>query len=113
MIRQAFSSFEDEHVAPVRKIDDRIYIQELFHGPTASFKDLALQLMPLIFDEAVANERRKGSVHLMKQKIKSLTIHAINNNHYFILKNQIIRESEILNVSCNIRGHWQCCTSRF
>lgn len=25
------------------------YIQELFHGPTASFKDLALQLMPQLF----------------------------------------------------------------
>jgi threonine synthase len=39
-------------------------MQELYHGPTASFKDLALQLMPQIFREA-ANERSSESSYVI------------------------------------------------
>lgn len=43
------SNFSSEAVAPVKHLHRNQYILELFHGPTASFKDLALQLMPQLF----------------------------------------------------------------
>lgn len=43
------SNFSSEAVAPVKHLTGNQYVQELFHGPTASFKDLALQLMPQLF----------------------------------------------------------------
>ncbi|XP_040023003.2 threonine synthase-like 1 [Gasterosteus aculeatus] len=43
------SNFSSEAVAPVKHLVGNQYVQELFHGPTASFKDLALQLMPRLF----------------------------------------------------------------
>ncbi|XP_041823371.1 threonine synthase-like 1 [Melanotaenia boesemani] len=43
------SNFSSERVAPVNHLIHNQYVQELFHGPTASFKDLALQLMPQLF----------------------------------------------------------------
>ncbi|XP_047205146.1 threonine synthase-like 1 [Girardinichthys multiradiatus] len=43
------SNFSSERVAPVKHLVQNQYVQELFHGPTASFKDLALQLMPQLF----------------------------------------------------------------
>lgn len=50
MIFKAYgSNFSSEAVAPVKHLFHNQYIQELFHGPTASFKDLALQLMPQLF----------------------------------------------------------------
>ncbi|XP_057681124.1 threonine synthase-like 1 isoform X2 [Corythoichthys intestinalis] len=50
MVSKAYgSSFSNEDVVPVKRLMDDMYIQELFHGPTASFKDLALQLMPQLF----------------------------------------------------------------
>ncbi|XP_034002060.1 threonine synthase-like 1 [Trematomus bernacchii] len=50
MIFKAYgSNFSSEAVAPVKHLIHNQYIQELFHGPTASFKDLALQLMPQLF----------------------------------------------------------------
>uniref|UniRef100_A0A8C3AYR6 Threonine synthase like 1 n=1 Tax=Cyclopterus lumpus TaxID=8103 RepID=A0A8C3AYR6_CYCLU len=50
MIFKAYgSNFSSEAVAPVKHLDRNQYVQELFHGPTASFKDLALQLMPQLF----------------------------------------------------------------
>ena len=63
LITKAYSSFQDKDIAPIKKLDEGIYIQELFHciGPTASFKDLALQLMPQIFDEA-AVKKQQGQV---------------------------------------------------
>ncbi len=41
------------HAAPVRKIDDRINMLELWHGPTCAFKDMALQIMPRLFVRAL------------------------------------------------------------
>lgn len=50
MIFKAYgSNFSNEAIAPVKHLHSNQYIQELFHGPTASFKDLALQLMPQFF----------------------------------------------------------------
>ncbi len=39
--------------APVRKLGDKIRVLELWHGPTAAFKDMALQIMPRLFVRAV------------------------------------------------------------
>ncbi|XP_034022160.1 threonine synthase-like 1 isoform X2 [Thalassophryne amazonica] len=43
------TNFSSDAIAPVKHVVQKQYIQELFHGPTASFKDLSLQLMPQIF----------------------------------------------------------------
>ncbi|XP_069815187.1 threonine synthase-like 1 [Dendropsophus ebraccatus] len=42
-------NFSCNKIAPVRHLSGNQYVLELFHGPTASFKDLALQFMPHIF----------------------------------------------------------------
>ncbi|RVE58580.1 hypothetical protein OJAV_G00195770 [Oryzias javanicus] len=50
MVFQAYgSNFSSAAVAPVKHLVERQFVLELFHGPTASFKDLALQLMPRLF----------------------------------------------------------------
>ncbi|XP_036409512.1 threonine synthase-like 1 [Megalops cyprinoides] len=50
MVHEAYGgTFADEAIAPVKHLIHNQYVQELFHGPTASFKDLALQLMPRLF----------------------------------------------------------------
>lgn len=50
MVFKAYgSNFSSAAVAPVKHLIHNQYVQELFHGPTASFKDLALQLMPQLF----------------------------------------------------------------
>jgi len=43
---RAYSSFEGASPAPVRTLDDELSVLELWHGPTAAFKDIALQLLP-------------------------------------------------------------------
>ncbi len=41
-------------VAPLVQLDERLWLLELFHGPTLAFKDLALQLVGLMFDAVLA-----------------------------------------------------------
>nr|XP_056713456.1 threonine synthase-like 1 [Euleptes europaea] len=42
-------NFACSKIAPIRRLTSNQFLLELFHGPTASFKDLALQLMPRVF----------------------------------------------------------------
>ena len=44
---KAYSRF-DEDVCPVVKVEDGLYMLELWHGPTASFKDISLSLLPYL-----------------------------------------------------------------
>lgn len=47
-INLAFSTFNHPSVVPVYHLPkEDVYLAELFHGPTGSFKDLALQLLPM------------------------------------------------------------------
>jgi threonine synthase len=46
----AYRGFDHGEVAPLRRLDDRLWLMELFHGPTLAFKDLALQVLGRLFD---------------------------------------------------------------
>ena len=39
---------------PLVQIDHRHWVQELFHGPTLAFKDVALQLVGKLFDHVLS-----------------------------------------------------------
>ncbi|XP_063777703.1 threonine synthase-like 1 [Pseudophryne corroboree] len=50
IIEKAYGdNFDCRKIAPVRHLSGNQFVLELFHGPTASFKDLALQFMPHMF----------------------------------------------------------------
>ena len=39
-------NYDDFTIAPLRRIDDKTAVLELWHGPTCAFKDMALQILP-------------------------------------------------------------------
>lgn len=47
-VNKAYSrqSFDHEDIAPLVALNRHTYIQELWHGPTCAFKDMALQMLP-------------------------------------------------------------------
>ncbi|KAJ1076609.1 hypothetical protein K5549_008308 [Capra hircus] len=54
MIETAYGeNFACSKIAPVRHLSGNQFILELFHGPTGSFKDLSLQLMPHLFAHCI------------------------------------------------------------
>ena len=47
------AQFDTAEIAPLVKLNDKEYILELWHGPTAAFKDMALQLTPRLLVKAI------------------------------------------------------------
>ncbi len=45
-------TFSHRERTPLVKLEGDLYVMELWHGPTAAFKDMALQLMPRLFVKA-------------------------------------------------------------
>ena len=45
--KKAYSRFDGE-AAPVTKVDDGLFLLELWHGPTLAFKDIALTVLPYL-----------------------------------------------------------------
>jgi len=48
---KAYGRFSHAAVTPLKQLDERQWLLELFHGPTLAFKDVALQLLGLLFEE--------------------------------------------------------------
>ena len=53
LAKEAYSSFDDEAVAPVVKIAPGEFMLELWHGPTLAFKDMALSVLPRLMTAAM------------------------------------------------------------
>ncbi len=45
---KAYAQFEDGDAAPLVKVENGMYMLELFHGPTCAFKDMALTVLPYL-----------------------------------------------------------------
>ena len=45
LVHRSYGTFTHPDIAPLRKLDTRLYVLELFHGPTLAFKDFALQFL--------------------------------------------------------------------
>jgi len=43
-----FEKFDHEDIVPLIPLNDSVHIQELWHGPTCAFKDMALQILPYL-----------------------------------------------------------------
>jgi len=50
LVTDAYTGFDHPDVAPITPLGEDQWLLELFHGPTLSFKDYALQLVGRLFD---------------------------------------------------------------
>lgn len=53
---QAYAGFDHPAIVPLTQVEDGLFVQELFHGPTLAFKDMAMQVLGQLF-EHVLTER--------------------------------------------------------
>lgn len=53
MTASAYSGFDHDAVAPLKQLSADTWLMELFHGPTLSFKDYALQLVGRMFEHVL------------------------------------------------------------
>ncbi len=58
----AYATFRHPAVVPLVQLDHRQWVQELFHGPTLAFKDVALQLVGRMFDHVLGRRRQRVTI---------------------------------------------------
>ncbi|MHA1113680.1 MAG: threonine synthase, partial [Alphaproteobacteria bacterium] len=58
----AYAGFDHPEVAPLKQLDDGLWLMELFHGPTLAFKDYALQIVGRLFDRVLGKRGRHMTV---------------------------------------------------
>jgi len=61
LTRQAYGRFSHKAVTPLVQLDEQQWLLELFHGPTLAFKDVALQLLGLLFEEFLSRPDSDGN----------------------------------------------------
>jgi len=62
MTREAYGRFRHPAVAPLMQFGASDFLLELFHGPTLAFKDLAMQLLGRLVDEALATRGERTTI---------------------------------------------------
>jgi threonine synthase len=50
IIRASYTRFSRPEIAPLVRLDNNLFVLELFHGPTLAFKDFALQLLGNLYE---------------------------------------------------------------
>ncbi|HSA90973.1 MAG TPA: threonine synthase [Burkholderiales bacterium] len=58
LIARAYAGFDHVAVAPLCQFGPNEWLLELFHGPTLAFKDIALQLLGMLFEHFLARRER-------------------------------------------------------
>jgi threonine synthase len=53
IVDRSYGNFSDTMNAPLQQLDDNLFVLELFHGPSLSFKDFGLQLIGSLFEEQI------------------------------------------------------------
>ncbi|MFN0192627.1 MAG: threonine synthase, partial [Aestuariivirga sp.] len=62
IIAEAYASFRHPAVTPLKQLDDSLWLQELFHGPTLAFKDVAMQLLSRLMDRALEKRGARATI---------------------------------------------------
>jgi threonine synthase len=62
LVREAYAGFGNHTIAPLRQIDSRVWLMELFHGPTLAFKDVALQLLGRLYDHVLSRRGQRVTI---------------------------------------------------
>ena len=59
---RAYGRFSHDAVTPLVQLDHHHWLLELFHGPTLAFKDIALQLLGLLFERFLQGTDQKLTI---------------------------------------------------
>lgn len=62
ILDETYAGFGHKAVAPLKQLDQRTWLLELFHGPTLAFKDYALQLLGRLFDHVLAKRGERVTI---------------------------------------------------
>ena len=62
IVQEAYACFTVDEVAPLVPLGGRHHLLELFHGPTMAFKDIAMQLLARLMDDALSRRGQRATI---------------------------------------------------
>ncbi|MBB45757.1 MAG: threonine synthase [Rhodospirillaceae bacterium] len=62
LVRDTYEKFRHPAVAPLKQLENNLWLLELFHGPTLAFKDYAMQILGGLFDEALQRRKKRTTI---------------------------------------------------
>jgi threonine synthase len=62
LIADAYATFDHPEVCPLVPLGPNLWVQELWHGPTLAFKDVALQLVGRLMDVELQRRRERRTI---------------------------------------------------
>ena len=87
LLDKAYSNFNTKEVVEIKKIDN-INLLELYHGPTLAFKDIAMQVIGLMYDALDLNKKKINIIVATSGDTGSAAISALKekkNINLFVL----------------------------
>ena len=72
LVEKSYSTFRHPEITPLQKLSEKLFILELFHGPTFAFKDVALQLLGNLFEFFLARRNAKKASGEAKERLTIL-----------------------------------------
>src|SRR5580698_6110966 len=58
----AYAGFTHPAVVPLVQLETHLFTQELFHGPTLAFKDMAMQVLGLLFEHVLRERNARVTI---------------------------------------------------
>ena len=58
----AYAGFDHPAVVPLAQLETHLFAQELFHGPTLAFKDMALQVLGHLFEHVLSERNERVTI---------------------------------------------------
>ena len=62
MLEASYATFRHPAVTPLVQIGDNLFVLELFHGPTLAFKDVAMQLLARMMNDALKTRGERATI---------------------------------------------------
>ncbi len=59
---EAYAGFGHPAVVPLVQLETGLFVQELFHGPTLAFKDMAMQVLGRLFDYVLTQRDKRVTI---------------------------------------------------
>src|SRR6185437_1979138 len=58
----AYAGFDHPAIVPLIQLETGLFVQELFHGPTLAFKDMAMQVLGRLFDHVLTERDTRVTI---------------------------------------------------
>ena len=102
LVEKSYSTFRHPEITPLQKLNDKLFVLELFHGPTFAFKDVALQFLGNLFEYFLVRRNAKKSSGEPREKLTVLGATSGDTGRYAI--NPVLRNRSLNIPSAAIYG---------